>query len=83
MPEKMALKIKEFVAKGFPCKVLILSSHDDLRIIKEVMKLGCSGYLTKKMRMKTSLKPYMLFLEEKNIFAKRFEKKYLIPLKDN
>jgi hypothetical protein len=45
------------------------------------MKLGCSGYLTKKMRMKTSLKPYMLFLEEKNIFAKRFEKKYLIPHK--
>ncbi|WP_395048237.1 response regulator transcription factor, partial [Flavobacterium sp.] len=49
MPEKDGIEvIKEFVAKGFPCKVLILSSHDDLRIIKEVMKLGCSGYLTKK-----------------------------------
>ena len=49
MPEKDGIEvIKEFAAEGFPCKVLILSSHDDLRIIKEVMKLGCSGYLTKK-----------------------------------
>lgn len=49
MPEKDGIEvIKEFSAKGFPCKVLILSSYDDLRIIKEVMKLGCSGYLTKK-----------------------------------
>lgn len=49
MPEKDGIEvIKEFAAKGFPCKVLILSSYDDLRIIKEVMKLGSSGYLTKK-----------------------------------
>ena len=49
MPEKDGLEvIKEFSKKGFPCKVIILSSHDDLRIIKEVMKLGASGYMTKK-----------------------------------
>ena len=49
MPEKDGIEvIKEFAKKGFPCKIIVLSSHDDLRIIKEVMKLGCSGYLTKK-----------------------------------
>lgn len=49
MPEKDGIEvIKEFAEKGFPCKIIILSSHDDLRIIKEVMKLGSSGYLTKK-----------------------------------
>ena len=49
MPGKDGIEvIKEFVIKGFPCKVIILSSHDDLRIIKEVMKLGSSAYLTKK-----------------------------------
>jgi DNA-binding NarL/FixJ family response regulator len=49
MPGKGGMEvIKEFVRKGFPCKVIILSSHDDLRIIKEVMKLGSSAYLTKK-----------------------------------
>ena len=49
MPGKDGIEvIKEFAKKGFPCKVIVLSSHDDLRIIKEVMKLGSSGYLTKK-----------------------------------
>ena len=49
MPGKDGIEvIKEFAKKGFPCKVIVLSSHDDLRIIKEVMKLGSSAYLTKK-----------------------------------
>lgn len=49
MPEKDGIEvIKEFSEKGFPCKVIILSSYDDLKLIKEIMKLGASGYLTKK-----------------------------------
>lgn len=48
MPQKDGIEvIKEFAAKGFPCKVIILSSYDDLKLIKEIMKLGASGYLTK------------------------------------
>ncbi|MDX6182574.1 response regulator transcription factor [Flavobacterium sp. Fl-77] len=49
MPKKDGIEVlKEFHQKGFPCKVIILSSYDDLKIIKEVMKLGANGYLTKK-----------------------------------
>ncbi|MFH6999545.1 response regulator [Flavobacterium sp. FlaQc-57] len=40
--------LKEFNQKDHPCKIIILSSYDDLKIIKEVMKLGAKGYLTKK-----------------------------------
>ncbi|NGY38879.1 response regulator transcription factor [Flavobacterium sp. XN-5] len=48
MPKKDGIEvIKEFSKKGYPCKVIILSSYDDLKIIQEVMKLGVSGYLTK------------------------------------
>jgi DNA-binding NarL/FixJ family response regulator len=48
MPEKDGIEvIKEFAQKGFPCKVIILSSYDDLKLIKEIMDLGVSGYLTK------------------------------------
>jgi DNA-binding NarL/FixJ family response regulator len=48
MPEKDGIEvIKEFAEKGFPCKVIILSSYDDLKLIKEIMKIGASGYLTK------------------------------------
>ncbi|QSW88148.1 MULTISPECIES: response regulator transcription factor [Flavobacterium] len=49
MPQKDGIEVlKEFTQKEFPCKVIILSSYDDLKIIKEVMKLGAKGYLTKK-----------------------------------
>lgn len=48
MPKKDGIEVmKEFAKKGLPCKVIILSSYDDVKIIKEVMKLGASGYLTK------------------------------------
>lgn len=49
MPKKDGIEVlKELSEKKFPCKVIILSSYDDLKIIKEVMKLGAKGYLTKK-----------------------------------
>ncbi|MBS7254741.1 response regulator [Flavobacterium branchiicola] len=49
MPEKDGIKVlQEFNAKKSPCKIIILSSYDDLKIIKEVMKLEAKGYLTKK-----------------------------------
>ncbi|OMQ11716.1 response regulator transcription factor [[Flexibacter] sp. ATCC 35103] len=49
MPKKDGIEtLKEFSQKQFPCKVIILSSYDDLKLIKEVMKLGARGYLTKK-----------------------------------
>jgi DNA-binding NarL/FixJ family response regulator len=48
MPVKDGIEvIKEFSERGYPCKVIILSSYDDLKIIQEVMKLGVNGYLTK------------------------------------
>lgn len=48
MPNKDGIEvIKEFAEKGFPCKIIVLSSYDDIKIIKQVMKLGASSYLTK------------------------------------
>jgi DNA-binding NarL/FixJ family response regulator len=48
MPEKDGIEVvKEFAEKGFPCRVIILSSYDDLKLIKEIMDLGVTGYLTK------------------------------------
>lgn len=48
MPEKDGIQVlREFNERGFTCKVIVLSSYDDAKIIKEVIKLGASGYLTK------------------------------------
>lgn len=49
MPKKDGIEVlKELNEKGASCKVIILSSYDDLKTIKEAMKLGANGYLTKK-----------------------------------
>ncbi|OXA80401.1 two component transcriptional regulator, LuxR family [Flavobacterium aquidurense] len=49
MPEKDGIKVlQEFHRNNSLCKVIILSSYEELKIIKEVMKLGAKGYLTKK-----------------------------------
>ncbi|WP_310556481.1 response regulator transcription factor [Flavobacterium sp.] len=48
MPEKDGIQVlREFNEKGFTCRVIVLSSYDDVKLIKEVIKLGASGYLTK------------------------------------
>lgn len=48
MPKKDGIEVlKDFSIKGYCCKVIILSSYDDLKLIKEVLKLGASGYLSK------------------------------------
>ncbi|MGX7668487.1 response regulator [Flavobacterium pedocola] len=48
MPEKNGIEVlKEFDEKGFPCEVIVFSSFDDIKLIKEVLQLGAKGYLTK------------------------------------
>lgn len=48
MPIKDGISVlREFATKGFLCKVIILSSYDDVKIIKEVLKLGANGYISK------------------------------------
>tara|TARA_B110001450_G_scaffold46802_1_gene43474 strand:- start:22 stop:660 length:639 start_codon:yes stop_codon:yes gene_type:complete len=39
--------LKEFKRIGYEFKVIILSSHHEIKIIKEVLHLGASGYLSK------------------------------------
>ena len=40
--------LKDFQKKGIPCKIIALSSYDDIKLIKEVLNLGVNGYLSKK-----------------------------------
>lgn len=85
MPQKDGIEvIKEFSEKGFPCKVIILSSHDDLRIIKEVMKLGASGYLTKKCAGENIVEAIQTVSRGEEYFCKSVrEKIFSTVTKDN
>jgi len=48
MPNKDGISIlKDFQKENIKSKIIILSSYDDLKIIKEVTKLGANGYLSK------------------------------------
>lgn len=47
MPEKDGIEVLKEYSENDPFKVIILSSYDDIKLIKEVMKLGASGYITK------------------------------------
>lgn len=85
MPEKDGIEvIKEFLEKGFPCKVIVLSSHDDLRIIKEVMKLGASGYLTKKCAGENIVEAIQTVSRGEEYFCKSVREKIFSTItKDN
>ncbi len=51
MPEKDGIAVLKAFKKGrkkFPCPIIILSSYDYIKLIREVLKLGASGYLAKK-----------------------------------
>lgn len=70
MPEKDGIEvIKEFAKKGFPCKVIILSSYDDIKIIQEVMKLGANGYLTKQCAGENILEAIQVVLKGEEYFC--------------
>ncbi len=39
--------LKHFKKKRIDQKVIVLSSYDDLKIVQEVLNLGCKGYISK------------------------------------
>lgn len=48
MPQKDGIEVmKEYALRNYPFSIIILSSYDDLKLIKEMMNLGAKAYLTK------------------------------------
>jgi DNA-binding NarL/FixJ family response regulator len=85
MPVKDGIEVlKEFKEKGFPCKVIVLSSYDDVKIIKEVMKLGSSAYLTKQCAGENIVEAIHTVLNGEEFFCKSVrEKIFTTATKDN
>lgn len=84
MPEKDGIEvIKEFSKKGFPCKVIILSSYDDVKIIEEVMKLGASGYLTKQCAGENIVEAIQLVSDGEEYFCPNVREKIFNSATEN
>ena len=76
MPEKDGVDVlKEFTQKGSSCKIIVLSSYDDLKIIKEVMKLGANGYLTKNCDGDNIIEAIYAVLNGEDYFCKAVRQK--------
>ncbi|MBF4518263.1 response regulator transcription factor [Flavobacterium sp. ANB] len=84
MPKKDGIEVlKEFNQKGFPCKVIILSSYDELKIIKEVMKLGAKGYLTKKSAGENIIEAIEAVKRDEEYFDKHVREKIFTSFTQN
>jgi len=84
MPKKDGIEVlKEFNEKGFPCKVIILSSYDDLKIVKEVMKLGAKGYLTKKSAGENIIEAIEAVNKDEEYFDKHIREKIFTNFTQN
>lgn len=85
MPGKDGIEVlKEFSKKGFPCKVIVLSTYDDIKIVKEVMKLGASGYLTKQCAGENIVEAIQVANKNEEYFCPQVrEKIFLSATKNN
>ena len=78
MPEKDGIEVlKEFSEKGYTCRVIILSSYDDVKLIKEVLKLGASGYLSKQCAGESILEAIEVVSTGKDYFSENIQDKIL------
>ncbi|UWY27912.1 response regulator transcription factor [Flavobacterium sp. TR2] len=84
MPKKDGIEtLKEFNEKKLLCKVIILSSYDDLKIIKEVMKLGAKGYLTKNCAGENIIEAVEAVYQGQEYFSDAVRKKIFNSFMDN
>ncbi len=84
MPKKDGIEtLKEFNEKQSSCKVIILSSYDDLKIIKEVMKLGAKGYLTKNCAGENIIDAVEAVYQGQEYFSDAVREKIFNTFRDN
>ena len=76
MPNVDGLEVlKEFAEKKPPFDIIVLSSYDDLKLIKEVMKLGAKGYLTKQCAGENILEAIQVVKEGEEYFCETVRSK--------
>jgi DNA-binding NarL/FixJ family response regulator len=67
--------MKELSGKEFPFKVIILSSYDELKLVKEIMHLGASGYLTKQCAGENIVEAINVVMKNEEYFCQTIREK--------
>lgn len=84
MPEKDGIEVlKELSVSKIPFKVIVLSSYDDLKLVKEVIKLGARGYITKQSVGESILEALNEVQNGEEYFCKIMHEKILASFSHN
>jgi DNA-binding NarL/FixJ family response regulator len=84
MPHKDGIEVlKEFSVSGFTCRVIILTSYDDLKLIKEVLKLGATGYLSKECAGENIVEAIEVVASGREYFSKNIQDKIFSSFSGN
>ncbi len=84
MPEVDGIQLlKEFQQKGRPCEIVVLSTHEDIKMIKEVLKLGAKSYLTKSNAGEKITEAVRKVYNGKKFFSEDVKDKMLVSFTNN
>lgn len=76
MPVRDGLEVlRELSGSELPFKIIVLSSYDDLKLVREVMKLGASGYMTKQCAGENIVEAIQVVFDGEEYFCKTISDK--------
>lgn len=75
--------LQSFVKSGFQQKVIVLSSYDDAKLIKEVLKIGANGFLAKKCAGENIVEAINDVYSGKQYFSESIKDKLLSTFRSN
>ena len=84
MPHKDGIEVlKELSQIEHSCRVIILSSYDDIKLIKEVLKLGANGYLSKQCAGESIVEAIESVASGKDYFSQNIQEKIFSSFSGN
>ncbi|WP_035651269.1 response regulator transcription factor [Flavobacterium sp. ASV13] len=78
MPEMDGIELSKILKKDFPeIKILIVSTHSNVKIISRLIRIGVNGYLLKNAEKSELLKAIHSIASGENYFSEETEEKHL------
>lgn len=78
MPEMDGIELSKILKKDFPeVKILIVSTHSNVKIISRLIRIGVNGYLLKNAEKSELLKAIHSIASGENYFSEETEEKHL------
>ena len=78
MPEMDGIELSKILKKEYPeIKILVVSTHSNVKIISRLIRIGVNGYLLKNAEKAELLKAIHSIIQGDNYFSEETEEKYL------